>query len=293
MSKEEYDSCIITNTNARIIAVCDQPYSGARYFTITFRSFTPQPGGLEFKPGQDYYFISTSTGSPEGLYNKQGGSCASNHMKVTFKVCCESDAKSVSRSGKPSAPNNNSTSAPHHRHHHHRPHHNPVNNKTTVTTTTSPEARSRILSALTTPESTRSVLPASGHRFNSSPLKPSSSSRVITADDRRSAYQFNFVAADATTSQSVTSASTPFWWRPHYTKLPSMKHGREDAISGASDQGSSSDRSTRKGRAWLLVVAAIVAVGVACLIFCGLGFGRRLFIREKHKETVIHNYPRI
>lgn len=27
------------------------------YFTITFRSFTPQPGGLEFQPGQDYYFI--------------------------------------------------------------------------------------------------------------------------------------------------------------------------------------------------------------------------------------------
>jgi hypothetical protein len=132
---------------------------------------------------------------------------------------------------------------------------------------------------------------------------------------RRLSTHINSVAADATTSRSVTTSrsigsirpattsrsvttgqsvttsasSTPFWWRPHYTKLPSVKHGREDAISGASEPGS--ERSGRKGRAWLLVVAAGIAVGVACLIVCGLGVGRRLFIREKHKETVIHNYP--
>lgn len=56
VSKEEYDTCRITNPNPRIIAVCDKPYK-LMYFTITFRSFTPQPGGLEFRPGQDYYFI--------------------------------------------------------------------------------------------------------------------------------------------------------------------------------------------------------------------------------------------
>jgi ephrin-B len=58
VSKEEYDTCRITNPNPRIIAVCDKPYK-LMYFTITFRSFTPQPGGLEFRPGQDYYFICT------------------------------------------------------------------------------------------------------------------------------------------------------------------------------------------------------------------------------------------
>jgi hypothetical protein len=56
VSKEEYDTCRITNPNPRIIAICDKPYK-LMYFTITFRSFTPQPGGLEFQPGQDYYFI--------------------------------------------------------------------------------------------------------------------------------------------------------------------------------------------------------------------------------------------
>lgn len=58
----------------------------AVYFTITFRSFTPQPGGLEFKPGQDYYFVSTSSGSPRGVNQKFGGRCATHNMKVVFKV---------------------------------------------------------------------------------------------------------------------------------------------------------------------------------------------------------------
>lgn len=284
MSKEEYDSCIITNTNARIIAVCDRPHSVARYFTITFRSFTPQPGGLEFKPGQDYYFISTSTGAPEGLHNRQGGRCASSHMKVTFKVCCGSDARSDSKQAK--VPVRNSTSAAvhpsHHRHHH-------VNASVTPTPASSSESRSRFVTALTTPA-------AAVHRFRgqSSPLRPAPTGNPVSDTHHRSQPQFNFVAA--TTSQSVTtSASTPFWWRPHYANLPSVKHGREDAISVAADQqpGSGSDRSARKGRAWVLVVAAGIAVGVACLIVCGLGVGRRLFIREKHKATVIHNYPRI
>lgn len=85
VSKEEYDTCRITNPNPRIIAICDKPYK-LMYFTITFRSFTPQPGGLEFQPGQDYYFISTS--SQDDLHRRIGGRCSSDNMKVVFKVCC-------------------------------------------------------------------------------------------------------------------------------------------------------------------------------------------------------------
>lgn len=286
MSKEEYDSCIITNSNARIIAICDRPHSVGRYFTITFRSFTPQPGGLEFKPGQDYYFISTSTGSPEDLNNRQGGSCASSHMKVTFKVCCGSDGSAAPTNK--SAMTRNLTSSAHHPHHRHH-----AVNATTVAPT--PESRSRFLSALTTPESVRSIPTGQRLKGQSSPSLQRPTGSPVSDNHRRSP-PFNLAADFAPTSQSVTtSASTPFWWRPHYTKLPSTKHGREsDAISG--DTGSASDRSARKGRAWLLVVAAGIAVGVACLIVCGLGVGRRLFIRDKHKprlETVIHTYPRI
>ncbi|KAK5648523.1 hypothetical protein RI129_003415 [Pyrocoelia pectoralis] len=83
VSKDEYETCRITNPNPRIIAVCDKPYK-LMYFTITFRPFTPQPGGLEFLPGQDYYFISTSTS--DDLHRRIGGRCTTHNMKIVFKV---------------------------------------------------------------------------------------------------------------------------------------------------------------------------------------------------------------
>ena len=83
MTKEEYDSCRITQPNPKIVALCNRPYE-LMYFTITFRSFTPTPGGLEFRPGQDYYFISTS--SSNDLHRRVGGGCSANNMKVIFKV---------------------------------------------------------------------------------------------------------------------------------------------------------------------------------------------------------------
>ncbi|OAD58691.1 Ephrin-B1 [Eufriesea mexicana] len=95
VSKEEYETCRITNPNPRVIAVCDKPYK-TMYFTITFRPFTPQPGGLEFLPGHDYYFISTS--SKEDLHKRIGGRCHDNNMKVVFKVCCGNEADTSSSS---------------------------------------------------------------------------------------------------------------------------------------------------------------------------------------------------
>lgn len=83
VSKDEYETCRITNPNPRIIAVCDKPFK-LMYFTITFRPFTPQPGGLEFLPGHDYYFISTSTG--DDLHRRIGGRCTTHNMKIVFKV---------------------------------------------------------------------------------------------------------------------------------------------------------------------------------------------------------------
>ncbi len=83
VSKEEYESCRITNPKPRIVAICNQPHR-LMYFTITFRSFTPTPGGLEFRPGQDYYFISTS--SRDDLHRRVGGGCSTNNMRMIFKV---------------------------------------------------------------------------------------------------------------------------------------------------------------------------------------------------------------
>lgn len=93
VSKDEYETCRITNPNPRIIAVCDKPYK-VMYFTITFRPFTPQPGGLEFLPGHDYYFISTSTS--DDLHRRIGGRCWSHNMKIVFKVWGSQSTQSTS-----------------------------------------------------------------------------------------------------------------------------------------------------------------------------------------------------
>ncbi len=83
VSREEYEACRVTDPKPRIVAVCNQPHR-LMYFTITFRSFTPTPGGLEFRPGQDYYFISTS--SRDDLHRRAGGGCSAHNMRMVFKV---------------------------------------------------------------------------------------------------------------------------------------------------------------------------------------------------------------
>ena len=98
VSKDEYDSCRITNPNPRVIAICDKPHE-VMYFTITFRSFTPTPGGMEFQPGEDYYFISTS--AKGDLYRRAGGHCSSHHMKVAFKVANNQNEDLTTSTSKP------------------------------------------------------------------------------------------------------------------------------------------------------------------------------------------------
>ena len=83
VSKEEFDSCRVSNPRPKIVAMCDKPQS-FKYFTITFRSFSPSPGGLEFKPGQNYYFVSTS--NSKDIHRRVGGYCQNNNMKMVFKV---------------------------------------------------------------------------------------------------------------------------------------------------------------------------------------------------------------
>ncbi len=83
VTREEYESCRIMSTNPRVIAQCTRPHE-LMYFTITFRSFTPTPGGMEFKPGRNYYFISTSSHSD--VDRRVGGRCSTHNMKVQFKV---------------------------------------------------------------------------------------------------------------------------------------------------------------------------------------------------------------
>jgi len=82
VGREDYDLCRLSG-RPRQVAQCTQP-GERQIYTISFRSFSPMPGSLEFEPGKDYYFISTS--QPGYLESKEGGYCAKNNMKVTFKV---------------------------------------------------------------------------------------------------------------------------------------------------------------------------------------------------------------
>lgn len=143
VSKVEYETCRITNANPRIIAICDKPQK-LMYFTITFRPFTPQPGGLEFLPGNDYYFICkyniwidillehvqssefysihkttsfyfsffSATSSKDDLHRRIGGRCSTNNMKVVFKVCCapEAETQNATQTSMDTSKNNNTVS---------------------------------------------------------------------------------------------------------------------------------------------------------------------------------------
>lgn len=92
VTKQEYESCRITQPNPKIIAVCNRPHE-LMYFTITFRTFSPTPGALEFRPGQSYFFISTS--SKNDLHRRVGGGCSTHNMKVTFRVAEDEKKSSV------------------------------------------------------------------------------------------------------------------------------------------------------------------------------------------------------
>eukprot|EP00092_Neocalanus_flemingeri_P041040 GFUD01044686.1.p1 GENE.GFUD01044686.1~~GFUD01044686.1.p1 ORF type:complete len:280 (+),score=36.17 GFUD01044686.1:104-943(+) len=92
VSREEFDSCRVTSPRPKIIAICNKPET-FMYFTITFRSFSPTPGGMEFKPGQNYYLISTST--TRDIHRRVGGFCSSHNMKMIFKVAEKEEQPSV------------------------------------------------------------------------------------------------------------------------------------------------------------------------------------------------------
>jgi len=83
VSQDEFESCRVTNPRPKIVAICNKPEE-FQYFTITFRNFSPTPGGLEFRPGENYYLISTST--RRDLHRRVGGFCSSHNMKMIFKV---------------------------------------------------------------------------------------------------------------------------------------------------------------------------------------------------------------
>ncbi|XP_078393298.1 ephrin-B3-like, partial [Cetorhinus maximus] len=84
VTQEQAERCD-TVMSPTVLLTCDKPDQITR-FTIKFQEFSPNLWGLEFKPQQDYYIITTSEGNEEGLENRHGGACDTKKMKVTLKV---------------------------------------------------------------------------------------------------------------------------------------------------------------------------------------------------------------
>ncbi|XP_032775613.1 ephrin-B3 isoform X1 [Strigops habroptila] len=64
-----------------LLLTCDRPQRELR-FTIKFQEFSPNLWGHEFRRRHDYYIITTSDGTREGLENRHGGACLSRAMRV-------------------------------------------------------------------------------------------------------------------------------------------------------------------------------------------------------------------
>ena len=98
VSRLEFDSCRVLEPT-KLVAFCFRQKFD--YVTKTFRPFSPIPGGLEFKPGHNYYFVSTS--SATNIINRNGGYCASHNMKMAIKIANDTEKSLMSPSSSSSS----------------------------------------------------------------------------------------------------------------------------------------------------------------------------------------------
>uniref|UniRef100_A0A3Q3XAF2 Ephrin RBD domain-containing protein n=1 Tax=Mola mola TaxID=94237 RepID=A0A3Q3XAF2_MOLML len=82
--REQLDTCTITKADTPLLN-CVKPDQDVK-FTLKFQEFSPNLWGLEFFRGRDYYIISTSNGTMEGIDNQEGGVCKTKSMKMIMKV---------------------------------------------------------------------------------------------------------------------------------------------------------------------------------------------------------------
>uniref|UniRef100_A0A8D2LZT4 Ephrin-B3 n=1 Tax=Varanus komodoensis TaxID=61221 RepID=A0A8D2LZT4_VARKO len=94
------ERCEILHT-PNLLLTCDRPEHDMR-FTIKFQEYSPNLWGHEFKTNQDYYIITTSDGTKEGLENMKGGACVSKGMKVILKVGQPACRATFLQAGRPS-----------------------------------------------------------------------------------------------------------------------------------------------------------------------------------------------
>ncbi|GMR36216.1 hypothetical protein PMAYCL1PPCAC_06411, partial [Pristionchus mayeri] len=119
VSKEEYDECRLGD-QPKEVGRCTDPKVETK-LKIAFRSFQPNPFAMTYKADMTYYFISTSSGSPDGMANREGGLCTTHALKMKLHVVKRGGACHV------------------HRKHSHHGHHIPSTTTTTEKSTVTKE----------------------------------------------------------------------------------------------------------------------------------------------------------
>ncbi|MXQ89744.1 hypothetical protein E5288_WYG011519 [Bos mutus] len=99
VDKDQADRCTIKKENTPLLN-CARPDQDVK-FTIKFQEFSPNLWGLEFQKNRDYYIISTSNGSLEGLDNQEGGVCQTRAMKILMKVGQDASSAGSTRRSDP------------------------------------------------------------------------------------------------------------------------------------------------------------------------------------------------
>uniref|UniRef100_A0A0M3IYZ7 Ephrin (inferred by orthology to a D. melanogaster protein) n=1 Tax=Anisakis simplex TaxID=6269 RepID=A0A0M3IYZ7_ANISI len=170
VSQFGYENCVLDET-AKVVGRCADPYLPLTIRTV-FRQFTPLPSGLEYSPGNTYYFVSTSDGTAKGIGLTAGGLCLSKQLRLRVHIHATSSKDAVHGI----------------RHHGHHRAHNTMRSRTidsTVQTTQTPPPRywDEFLNKLNSKESAssswNSMNDYSSSKWQPHPSSVSSSSNQI------------------------------------------------------------------------------------------------------------------
>lgn len=83
VSREAFQNC--DSSKGKRLIDCNKPRQEKKY-TVLFQDTNPSPYGLEFLPGETYYYISTSDGELDGINQGRGGGCQMKNMKLAISV---------------------------------------------------------------------------------------------------------------------------------------------------------------------------------------------------------------
>lgn len=83
VSQDAFENC--DSSKGKRLIDCNKPAQEKKY-TVLFQDTNPSPYGLEFLPGEVYFYISTSVGTMEGMDTARGGGCQMKNMKLAIKV---------------------------------------------------------------------------------------------------------------------------------------------------------------------------------------------------------------